>query len=111
MRLNGVEDRVDLVLGDNRSVGDEALGTADRVLMGYIPTPRQFIERALAFLKPHGGVVHYHFTSPRAEANALVAEHFGEHLDATQFSMTALRKVKSYKPRVDHFVADVLVQR
>ena len=37
--------------GDNREVANEYLGKADRVMMGYIPTPKQFLHRAFDFLK------------------------------------------------------------
>ena len=39
------------VNGDNRHECDAQLGTADRVLMGYLPHTHPFIPRALTFLK------------------------------------------------------------
>ncbi|MDP2435655.1 MAG: hypothetical protein Q8P67_07930, partial [archaeon] len=36
-----------LIHGDNRIEGDRWKGTADRVLMGYIPSPSNFLNRAL----------------------------------------------------------------
>ena len=74
LRMNVAENHVEHVVrvfeGDNRTVGEEAVGRANRVLMGYIPTPVQFISRALEFLDPRiGGVVHYHFVSSVEEVS------------------------------------------
>eukprot|EP00727_Mastigamoeba_balamuthi_P009836 m51a1_g5475 putative trna methylase trm12p wyeosine biosynthesis (406) ;mRNA; f:291174-292764 len=61
VELNGVKGIVVPVLGDNRTVAQEAVGTANRVLMGYLPTPTGFLHRAFEFLRPEGGVIHYHY--------------------------------------------------
>jgi tRNA G37 N-methylase Trm5 len=64
--LNGVEARVVPLLGDNRVIGECALGRASRISMGYFtprqPTPHKFIPRALEFLdRSRDCVVHYHY--------------------------------------------------
>lgn len=59
--LNRVERVVEPWLGDNRDYMPE--GIADRVLMGYFPGTAKFLPKALALLKPRGGVVHYHDTA------------------------------------------------
>lgn len=43
--------RVRVLCGDNRVVGGELLGTADRVIMGYIPNCGPFLKRAVGFLR------------------------------------------------------------
>ena len=49
---NGVADRVTVYCGDNRSVSGAALdGQCDRVLMGYIPSCKEFVPKAVQFLR------------------------------------------------------------
>uniref|UniRef100_A0A7S1KWV8 SAM-dependent methyltransferase TRM5/TYW2-type domain-containing protein n=1 Tax=Neobodo designis TaxID=312471 RepID=A0A7S1KWV8_NEODS len=113
---------VTVVCGDNRAVGDEVLGRADRVLMGYIPDCAGFLPRAMQFLKiAHGGdgmgrrgTVHYHFLAPsKAEAYSVVHAHLvrelGEDVVATGITVDAVRVVKSFAPKRWHCVADLKV--
>lgn len=82
---------------------------ADRVLMGYLPPPEEFILSALKILKK-GGMVHY---------DALIrTENVLEDLDSVKklFEQTGRKveivnpqRVKSYRPKVDHYVIDLLV--
>eukprot|EP00668_Euglena_longa_P015300 GGOE01019363.1.p1 GENE.GGOE01019363.1~~GGOE01019363.1.p1 ORF type:complete len:342 (+),score=59.48 GGOE01019363.1:37-1026(+) len=129
VRLNGVGHIVEAVCGDNREVGEELLGHADRVLMGYLPTPLSFLPRAFRFLRPGGGVIHYHFTATKAEADGLPLQHVWEQLggevagspvgrdvsdvrlgDVTCSVLRTIR-IKSYRPRVFHWVAELQFTR
>lgn len=101
---NHVAGIVSVRQGDNREGYLERC--ADRVLMGYIPTPRSFVPRALQLLRwPQGGVVHYHYTATEEEANTLPLCHFEQPVFRVR--MLARRTVKSYAPRVWHYVADL----
>lgn len=55
LRLNAIWNRVGHVIdprcGDNREVGDEWIGKCDRVLMGYLPSCKEHLPRAVMFLK------------------------------------------------------------
>lgn len=55
LRLNAVWNHVGHVLdprcGDNREVGDDWIGQCDRVLMGYLPSCKEHLGRAVMFLK------------------------------------------------------------
>ncbi|KPA73571.1 putative mitochondrial methionine biosynthetic protein [Leptomonas pyrrhocoris] len=120
IKVNAVLNRVDHVLypicGDNRVVGDEAVGKCDRVLMGYIPTCKSFLPRALSFLKRNEagrsvGAIHYHFLAdkPQAAQEAMrdVREELGAEV-AAAVSLADLRCVKSYAPKRFHYVADLV---
>lgn len=125
---NDVGNIVTPVPGDNREVG--ATGVADRVVMGYLPTPRSFLERAGEMLSDGGGIVHYHHTflfppsdkrvsdPGRAERETdmsremcgkqLVREDFKSYLPRYgSFDIVDYRIIKSYAPKVYHGVADV----
>jgi tRNA wybutosine-synthesizing protein 2 len=79
---------------------------ADRVLMGYLPPPEEFIPSAMKILKK-GGMIHY---------DALIrTDHIEEDLENIKklFEATGRKvkiinpqKVKSYRPKVDHYVID-----
>jgi tRNA wybutosine-synthesizing protein 2 len=106
-QLNGVAARIEVICGDNREVGTELLGTFDRVSMGYLPTPFEFVPRALAFLKPTGGTVHFHYCCRENDDSrfALPRETFAK--ESRTFSIRTVRFVKQYAPNIGHFVADI----
>ena len=108
---NGVGDIVKPLFGDNRDVGP--VGIADRVIMGYLPTPEGFIGRAMAFLREEGGVIHYHHTCLRSERKKIVEQQFRQPLSERggSFEIEDYRVIKSYAPMVHHCVADVRVSR
>jgi len=59
LRLNGVADRVEPILGDNRSVALPA-GGADHVFLGYLPSAVPWVPDVLRLLRPAGGKLHVH---------------------------------------------------
>jgi tRNA wybutosine-synthesizing protein 2 len=114
--LNRVDHLVHPVCGDNREVGNELVGTCDRVLMGYIPTCKSFLPRALSFLKRNSsghavGMIHYHYLAdkPNAAQEAMkdVREELGDEVAAV-VRVADLRCVKSYAPKRFHYVADLV---
>ncbi|MHB8605451.1 MAG: class I SAM-dependent methyltransferase [Thermoplasmatota archaeon] len=100
--LNGVAANLAPVFGDNRDLPLD--GEADRVFMGYVGRTREFLPKALALLKPGGGIVHYHDTfaadSWRDDALAVLAA------TGRAFEVRVARVVKSYAPRVVHVVIE-----
>lgn len=114
--LNKVDHLVQSHCGDNRVVGDELVGKCDRVLMGYIPSCKTFLPRAVSFLKKNDaghpcGIVHYHLLADKSAAGAAVMSDLKAELgeDVTTLAhVKSLRCVKSYAPKRYHFVADIL---
>ena len=117
VRSNKLENTgIVTILGDNRECGNDWVGKADRVFMGYLPTPVAFLPRAFAFLKPTGGIIHYHHTCSKQEFETLALLHM-EQVKSANFSLSNLcfhlldfRVVKSYAPHIFHCVADILIQ-
>ncbi len=111
LRRNGVADRVDPRLGDNREVA-LPLAAADRVLLGILPDARPWIGRALALVRPGGGWLHVH---------AVVDARGGRERAATDVARAVVaaggmvrtppvaREVKPYGPGRSHVVVDVPV--
>ncbi|KAH3766797.1 class I SAM-dependent methyltransferase family protein [Pelomyxa schiedti] len=111
IELNSVSGVVTPILGDNREVGIEALGIADRILMGYIPTPSNFLPRAFQFANPSGCLVHYHYVCKQSEKEEMPQQHFVTACTGTpwQFQVENIVTVKSYAPQLYHFVADIKI--
>ncbi len=119
---NKLGEKIEAIQGDSKEVCEQLTVDglrADRVLMGYLPPPEEFVPYALSILKK-GGMVHY---------DALIrTEHVEEDLEGVrqlfQKAADSLRstvygqrtveivnpqRVKSYKPKVDHYVVDLRV--
>jgi tRNA wybutosine-synthesizing protein 2 len=108
-QLNGVQDRVEPLLGDNREV-DLPAGSADRVFLGYLPSALPWVERALPLLRPQGGTLHVHTTVdarravPSAEVQVAEAvARAGAQIEGRPQGRT----VKPYGPGRTHVVVDV----
>jgi len=113
LELNKVERTVQAINGDcsieARRLAQEGI-SADRVLMGYLPAPKQHVPAALEVLK-RGGALHYEgvidagsdgknlFKDVQAAAQATGRTAVLEHLQV----------VKSYGPKKEHVVLDCRV--
>ncbi len=110
---NGVDARVTVVLGDNRSV-DLPRDTFDRAILGYLPSAIPWVPRAVELLKPTGGWLHVHTVAdvhaPLTEA-AHAVEREAELVRATPIESSAVRVVKPYGPGRHHVVVDARVAR
>ena len=101
-------------------VGSGLRGVADRVNLGLIPSSRQGWPLAVACLKAAGGWLHVHDNVPEAELDAwsaglaaavlsLGAVEGGGRERWASCTVVHLERVKSYAPRVHHYVADLFV--
>ena len=99
--LNGVENKVEVLRGDCRKYSGLLENTGDRIIMGYFGT-KKFLPHAVKMAKK-GTMIHYHDVCSLDELDKL-KEHvssFGKIIE--------IRKIKSYAPKVDHFVIDLIV--
>lgn len=113
---NGVADRCTVHPGDNRRVAGPLRDTADRVMLGLIPTAEAGFPVAASVLKPAGGVMHVHgnvheddiASGSWARDVAAAIAGFGVAVGkAWRHRVLHVEKVKSYSPRVYHAVADI----
>ena len=104
--LNGVEDIVEPVLGDNRDLPGKAF--ADRILMGYVQITSEFLPKALEMIRP-GGIIHYHDTFYVNEYEERIRSIFADVCGPDGFEILGIREVKSFAPSVSHYVADVRI--
>ena len=109
IRLNGVEDRVQAVLGDCVEVAPKMFsGVADRIIMGYFYGTMKAISAALSALKPVGGVIHFHELARRGSEERFVNQVIGE-VESLGYLARLLgwRRVKSYSKTRNHIVIDL----
>ncbi len=86
---------------------------ADRVIMGYLPPPKEFLLWAFKIIKKNG-VLHYEElinTDKEKEEINRVVDYVRKISKENGFDIRLLlaKKVKGYKPRVDHYVFDFMV--
>jgi len=104
--LNGVDDRVIPILGDNRDI--PGTGFADRIMMGYVQTTSGFVPKALSMAKK-GCMIHYHDTFVTGTQKEEVERVFSGACGDRDFEIVSIREVKSFAPSVSHYVADIRV--
>ena len=102
-RSNGVDDRLTQHIGDNRDTLPELKGTADRVLLGLLPSSEHAWEDAVRCLKPSGGCLHVHMNVEEERIGAW-AEETAAKLGGT---VGHIERVKWYAPRIRHVVLDL----
>ncbi len=107
IRLNGLTGRITPILGDCRSVPMGSV--ADRVVMGYLPDTWRYLEYALSYLKPGGGIVHYHDIFHKKGLWEEPVERLERHAYRYGLQLQSLagkRIVKEYAPGRYHVVVD-----
>lgn len=112
VKKNKVEDKFEIICGDSKEEIDKLIEkgvVADRVLMGYLPPPEEFVPYALKILKK-GGMVHYDAlirTDKVLEDLEEVKKLFEQ--TGRKVEIVNPQRVKSYRPKVDHYVVDLKV--
>lgn len=107
--LNHVEDRFEVVAGDNRTV-PLPHHEADRVFLGYLPSAVPWIPAALGTLRPGGGWLYVHLLVDARGAREKAVESVERALldaGATRREPPVAREVKPYGPGRTHVVVDV----
>lgn len=113
IKLNQVTDKVVPMFGDCREECEslsEMGRIADRILMGLLPTPKEYLDSVMKIIKNHG-TIHYHSTLGKEEGYEklmmeinTIALRYGMQVELINF-----KEVKSYAPNVNHVVLDVKI--
>ncbi len=112
LRLNGVDDRVRALLGDNRELALEPR-SFDRILLGYLPSSLPWLARAVGLLASGGGTVHAHLVVDARDARRAGEAAVSAELARCGASPTGPvrgREVKPYGPGRTHVVVDAPVR-
>jgi len=113
LKLNHRENKVEVINGDNTIAVPELGIKADRIVMGYLPPPKDFLDTAFLVAKK-GTIIHYEdiLTVGKEKEDAEksmksireAAEKVGRKV-----KLLSLNRVKGYGPKRDHYVLDVKV--
>ena len=111
---NNVHSRLTVHPGDNQVTLRDLKGTADRVLLGYLPSSEPTWEPAIQSLKETGGTLHIHMNVEEERIDAWCEETIQKclkfaHDGRRHWEVVShhLEKVKWYAPRIRHVVLDV----
>ena len=105
IRLNGLEDKMEAILGDCRKVHPK--GVANRVIMGYLHNTVEYLPHALETLIDEGGVVHMHMNTPKDRLKDVISDIHQVCQDHGYSSAVSTHLVKNYSPGIGHYVFDV----
>jgi tRNA wybutosine-synthesizing protein 2 len=108
IRINKLKN-VTAIEGDCREVIHDKI--ANRVIMGYLFETFKYLPTAVQALTEDGGTIHYHFLSTKGEIQFKEAEvkKIAERYNY-KAEILCTRKVKSYAPKVYHFVFDIMLK-
>jgi tRNA wybutosine-synthesizing protein 2 len=89
---------------------DAEEGVADRVIMGYVGTTHQYLQKAIRILDSRG-IIHYHETCPE---RLMPARPLGRIKNAVKkenkkVKILNMKRIKSFAPGVEHVVFDVKI--
>ena len=115
IKINHVEDIIIPIFGDSKK---EVLNLsksgirADRIVMGVLPTPKDFIKEALSLTKDNGTIFHYEGVVSKEEFTSPFKE-FNEETKKIGFKseLRQQRIIKSYGPNLYHTVLDILAYK
>ena len=110
IRDNKVTDLAVPIYGDNRKVGPTQ--KADRIIMGYVGGTVDFIPRAVELSSPEGSIIHLHDTVKVEDGPDVLFREVESKMEGARMVPILLshNKVKSYAPRIDHVVLNILLK-
>lgn len=115
LKLNRLEDIITPIYGDCKeevkNLSEKGV-KADRIIMGVLPAPKEFIDTALLCIKDGGTIVHYEGVIEKDKYISLFNE-FNEIAILNNYKciLKDHRFVKSFGPHKYHTVCDILVKR
>jgi len=115
LKINHIHN-IEAINGDNREEIDRLVSEgvkADRVLMGYLPPPKEFLPWAFKIIRSNG-ILHYEDivrVESEDEDVSRVVKDVSDSGKESGFEVELLlaRKVKSYGPKTEHWVFDFRV--
>lgn len=118
---NKLAGQIAVHLGNNESSVPNFVASANRVILGLIPSSKQGWPLAVRAMHPRGAIFHVHMNLTEPELDGFVVELQAEirsliHLlrndlagQNVSFHLLHTEKVKSYAPKVNHYVFDLQV--
>ena len=105
MRLNKVGNKVVPILGDCIVEIPKLGRIADRVIMGLLPSCKEYLKDAMKVVKPNGSI-HYHGVAKEDEDKLFEDVEKAAEKEGRKVKLIKKTKVKSYAPKIYHWVLD-----
>jgi len=106
IRLNKLEHKNFPIFGDCVVEISKLGRVADRVIMGLLPSCKEYLVDAMKVVKPNG-IIHYHGIAKKEEWKKLLEDvEIAAEVEGVKVKVLKKVKVKSYAPKVYHFVLD-----
>lgn len=108
IKLNKIKNIIPI--NDDCSQAVKRLKKADRVIMGFLPSPQKYLGAAFKISKK-GTVIHYHYLIERNDKQALnvFVRKINMIKKAKKIKILRAIRVKSFSPRFEHYVLDLKV--
>jgi tRNA wybutosine-synthesizing protein 2 len=115
IKLNKIKN-IQTINGDCRKEIDKLIGQgviADRVVMGYLPPPMEFVDAALKIVRKKG-IIHYEALlneDKLEEETKKVVSEINEKAKLQKRKVKLIKNnfVKGYRPHINHYVLDLEV--
>ncbi len=104
IKLNRVENKIISILGDSVVELPKLGRIADRVIMGLLPSCKEYLLDTMKIIKPNA-IIHYHGTAKDWKElfeNVKTAA----DINGLKVKLIQKNKVKSYAPKIYHWVLD-----
>ena len=106
IKLNKLKYKITPILGDCIVEIPKLGRTADRVIMGLLPSCKEYLVDAMKVVKVNG-IIHYHGTAKKEDWKKLLEEvETVAEIEGFKVKLLKKVKVKSYAPKVYHWVLD-----
>lgn len=105
IRLNKVGSKVVPILGDCAIEIPKLGRIADRVIMGLLPSCKEYLKDAMKVVKSNG-IIHYHGIAKKEDEKLFEDVETAAKMEGRKVKLIKKTKVKSYAPKVYHLVLD-----
>ncbi len=108
IKLNKVEEKVKVFLGDSKILPLSFSKKFDRILLGYLPDAEPFLKTAFSCSKK-GTIIHYHGISSNKGLNLISQIKKQARESELLVEILNAKKIKAYAPKKEHYVIDFRV--
>lgn len=98
------------IKGDCSKIPAKLKIRADRIVMGYLPSPFKYLDAALKISKK-GTIIHYHCLIERKNADDEIKKLISSINGIVEIKLLNAIKVKEFSPGKDHYVLDLQVKK
>ena len=112
LKENGVESQCTILEGDCRETVTSSDLEVDRIILGLLPDATSAVNVAIGAMSENGGMIHLHGLAASGEYDLYSTNWISEIQVASNdydIRSSAMHRIKSYAPRWDHVVLDVIL--